>query len=351
MGENMSRKGLARRQFLRMAAAAGLGSALPFAARLGAEDATMEEQTDPQKASSPLPDSSRAVIARSDAIRRDGDALKAEEVKKLLNEAVRRLTGGKTARDAWRGLFAPREKVTIKVSCLPGARLSSTPEVTMAVVDGLLSAGLNAENIVIWDRSDRELTRAGFELYDGSKKPRCFGTDHLPGGGYSRRIYTAGHVGSLFSSILTDLTDALVSLPVLKDHDLAGVSLSMKNFFGAIHNPNKYHDDHCDPFIAELAAHPLIRGKLRLVVTDGTLAQPHRGPAFAPQYAWNWNGLIVSRDPVAADAVGVEVIEKRRKALNLPHLRASGRPPVHVQTAERLGLGLAEMSRIERIEI
>ena len=39
---------------------------------------------------------------------------------------------------------------------------------------------------------------------------------------------------------------------VLKDHDLAGVSLAMKNWYGVVHNPNKLHDDDCDPFVADL---------------------------------------------------------------------------------------------------
>ncbi len=84
---------------------------------------------------------------------------------------------------------------------------------------------------------------------------------------------------------------------------------------------------------------------------DGSLAQAHRGPAYNPQYAWEWNGLLVSADPVAADAVGAGIIEKRRKELDLPSLKQAGRPPGHIQTAQSLEVGTADLDRIRKIEI
>ena len=41
---------------------------------------------------------------------------------------------------------------------------------------------------------------------------------------------------------------------VVKDHDLAGVSAGLKNWYGVIHNPNKYHDSCCDPYVADVVA-------------------------------------------------------------------------------------------------
>jgi len=48
-----------------------------------------------------------------------------------------------------------------------------------------------------------------------------------------------GSVGSLLSTTLTRTCDAVVNLPVLKDHGIVGVTMALKNLFGAIHNPNK----------------------------------------------------------------------------------------------------------------
>lgn len=341
-----------RRRFLKAAASAGLS--VPFCFLSGAacgkaDPAGREPGTVLQNRQEKEP--STVVKARDDAVRSSQGQIKTEKVRRMLDESVRRLTGEAKALDGWKKLFRPNERVTIKVGCLPGANLSTRPEVAFAVAQALVDAGLKPSNIVVWDRSNRELREAGYEIDTGSSRINCYGTDHLPGTGYTSRIYSAGQVGSLFSKILTQRSDAVVSVAVLKDHDLSGVSLTMKNFFGVIHNPNKYHEDHCDPYIAQLMTHRQISGKLRLSVIDGMLAQANRGPAYAPQYAWEWNGLLVSRDPVAADAMGTDIIEQRRAEVDLRSLKQVGRPPAHVATAQKLGLGVADPQRIEIVEI
>ena len=57
----------------------------------------------------------------------------------------------------------------------------------------------------------------------------------------------------------------LINLPVLKDHDGAGVTIALKNMYGAIHNPNKYHPNGCDPYVADLNMLPEIRSRMKLI--------------------------------------------------------------------------------------
>jgi uncharacterized protein (DUF362 family) len=140
-------------------------------------------------------------------------------------------------------------------------------------------------------------------------------------------------------------------VPVLKDHNLAGVSLGMKNFYGAIHNPNKYHDHNCDPYIVDVVSHRYIRDKWCLTVCDATRAQVHAGPGRHPSFAWPFGGLIVSTDVVAADAVAADLLEGERKARGLKTLADKGRPTKHIATAAARGLGVADLNRIERIEL
>lgn len=352
MSDNPKTKEHDRRGFLKAAASAGLG--VPFCLMSGAACGEANPVQNGKVPTLPERDEStpsRVVKARDDGVRTSQGEITLENVRRMLDESVRRLTGEKRALDGWKKLFRPDERVTIKVGCLPGANLSTRPEVAFSVAQALVDVGLNPSNIVVWDRSDRELREAGYQIESGGGRINCYGTDHLRGTGYTRQIYTAGDVGSLFSRILTERSDAVVSVAVLKDHDLSGVSLSMKNFYGVIHNPNKYHEDNCDPYIAQLMTHRQISGKLRLSVIDGMLAQSNRGPAYAPQYAWEWNGLLVSRDPVAVDAVGTLIIEERRAETGLRTLKQAGRPPAHVATAQKLGLGVADEERIEVVEI
>jgi uncharacterized protein (DUF362 family) len=139
-------------------------------------------------------------------------------------------------------------------------------------------------------------------------------------------------------------------MPVLKDHDLSGVSLSLKNLYGAIHNPNKYHDNNCDPYIADLNSHPLIWGKLRLIICDGITGMYNGGPGFKPQGSWPFQGIILSRDPVALDRVGCEIIEAKRKEKGLPGLKEVGRDPKHIMSAFKKGLGIGDMKKVEVVK-
>ncbi|MCP4218818.1 MAG: DUF362 domain-containing protein [bacterium] len=173
------------------------------------------------------------------------------------------------------------------------------------------------------------------------------GTDHYNGSGYSNDIEFSGSVGTCFSRI-AERVDTLISVPVLKDHDIAGVSIGMKNFYGAIHNPNKFHGNCCDPYVAEICNHRFIKDKLRLTVCDATRAQYNNGPAFFQRYAWEYGGLLVSRDPVALDYVGWQMIEEKRKKEGLKSLKNCKREPTYIKTAEKLGLGHANINKIIR---
>ena len=286
--------------------------------------------------------------AVSPRLRRAGHDIAAGAAREYLDRSLLALTAKNDAVAAWRSLFAPAEKVGIKVSCLPGRPLSSSPALVAAIVEGLLAAGLDKRNIIVWERSSRELENAGFEISRAGL--RTMGSDELPGGGYSDRLEFSGSMGTFFSLLMYDI-DALINVPVLKDHDLAGLSGAMKNMYGAICNPNKFHANRCDPFVAELCNHPLVRGKLRLTVCDASRVQAHNGPAFFPAYAREYGGLLVSRDPVALDFAGRKIIDSLRREMGLPDLAAAGREPLYIRTAARLGLGRADDSLVRMVAI
>ena len=98
---------------------------------------------------------------------------------------------------------------------------------------------------------------------------QCFGTDRVD---YEQDLAAYGSVGSRLSRILTQRCNVLINVPVLKDHDGAGVTIAMKNMYGVIHNPNKYHPNGCNPYIADLNMLPEIRTGMRLIICDATTA-------------------------------------------------------------------------------
>lgn len=291
---------------------------------------------------------SRVVIARSEKLKRINHQVNKENAAYFIDQALMKITGHSSPAAAWKSLFSPGESIGIKLSCLPGKPLSSSAGLVMAIVDGLKAVGVKEKDIYIWERTNRELERAGFSISSDGLKIE--GTDAYRGDGYSDNIEFAGSVGTRFSQIM-EKVDALINVPVLKDHDLSGVSISLKNFYGAIYNPNKFHRNNCDPYIAELNTHPLIKDKLRLIVCDASRVQVNNGPAFYPKYSWEYGGILVSQDPVALDYTGWQIIEKRRKEIGLKPLKAVNREPKYIKTAAQLKLGNIDETYIRRIEI
>jgi uncharacterized protein (DUF362 family) len=295
----------------------------------------------------------RVVLAHDDAFWPKAGTPRASLIRKSLDQAMVRLTGQRTARAAWKRLFKPKDRVLVKLNCLAGRSLSTRPEIVEAVTDGVHSAGVPWRQIILWERLASELKEAGYAPRSGGGYVQVVGADQINKGikGYEPTPEIVGSVGSCFSLLLTRWATAVVNVPILKDHNLAGVSGGMKNFYGAIHNPNKYHDNNCDPYIADLCTAPHIRNKLRLIVCDALKAQCENGPAFSPAYAWRYNGFLVSLDPVAIDAVGAQIIDRRRQEQGLKSLAEAGRAPVWIRTAAQRGLGEADLARIETIRL
>jgi len=294
---------------------------------------------------------SRVVAARKEGLLQPSTGIDLDGLGKLLDEAMRALSDKKDPIDAWRALFSPGDHVAIKVNALGGRMLSPHPELAYLIADRLARAGVSPTRIAIWDRSERELVKAGYEPARFKDKAVLTATDSR-GIGYEAEPEISGSIGSCFSRIVSHGCTALINLGVLKDHDLSGVSVAMKNLFGVIHNPNKYHFDvHKDPYLPDLCLHPYIKNKLRLNICDGIRAQYDGGPSYSPKGAWEYGGLLISTDPVALDSVGARIIDQKRIEQKLPSLRDKGREPVYLQLAEAKKAGIADPARIEIQEV
>jgi uncharacterized protein (DUF362 family) len=284
--------------------------------------------------------------ARREGLLGAGAAFDPKLLDAALGAAVARAAGERTPVEAFRRLFKPTDVVGIKVNCLGGRGVSSRPEVALRLAAWLQAAGVPAERILVWDRTDRELREAGYAIQTG-RGVRVEGTNE----DWDEQVTEWGPSGSRFARTLVQDLTAVISLGTLKDHGLAGASLSMKNWYGAVNNPNKLHGDSCAPYVPHLVAHPLVRGKLRLSVVDGSTAQCHGGPGRAPRWSWPYQGFLASTDPVALDTIGWQTIEARRREVGLGSLAAEGREPRYIALAAKVGLGVADPARIEVAEV
>jgi len=292
---------------------------------------------------------SRVVVITSGKPQDAGSPPDPVRVLRMFQRGFGLLTGESDAKSAVMSVFRPGDRVGIKVNTIGGRAISTRPEVALSLAHWISANGVAERNVIVWDRTNRELRDAGYRLDAGTGGVKVFGTD-TDGAGYGEDLVSHLNVGSLFSKIQTDLVTASVSLAILKDHGLAGVTAGMKNYFGAIHNPNKYHDTRCNPFVPEVFDSPPVKAKHRLSILDALVVQYHRGPSFHPQWAERFGGLVFGLDPVAADRVGWSLIERFRAAKGLPSLKEEGREPAYLATAEAMGLGRAGLGEIDIIE-
>jgi len=292
---------------------------------------------------------SRVVMASHPQIVDASEQINAKIVRTAVDEALIALTNTTSVQDAWANLF-PRLQSTdvigIKVNSV-NHRLPSHPQVVYALAQSLAeSLEMNPNNIIIWDRMEAELMEANYTRNMTDKGVRCLGT--IAKSDYDRSFTVDVGEGKQMhlSKILTEMCTYLINVPVLKNHPVAGVTLSLKNHYGSIDSPGSCHPGGCDPYIANLNNTPQIKDKTKLIVCDALFGTYKVGENSPPE--WINRQLLASMDPVALDYIGMTLIDQKRREKNLPLV--SERTP-HIRTAAALGLGTDDPQRIDVIKV
>jgi hypothetical protein len=213
----------------------------------------------------------------------------------------------------------------------------------MAVTERLQDAGIPAEQIVIFDRGNRELKQAGFELNEDGPGVRCYG---------SELSYTKGWAILDTDIRLSDTLlncDALINMPILKHHNHSGVTFAMKNHFGTFDRPSMFHRPRTGPAIVELNALAPIRDRTRLVIGDClTICPLSRGGWFQ---AVTGDSILMSLDPVAHDAVGLQMLSEAMVAEGNDPTGAIELANSWLTASAELGLGTSDLDYIELAEV
>lgn len=328
-----------RRKFLRNSGLALTGTLLAIT-----DCKSHPEKTDKSEAETKKPSISKIADVRKPADFQSGYPTDNNKIRNLLQSSLNAFFDVSDPRDGLRGIFNPNDTIGIKVNCLSGRFMSTHIDLVFALVELLKQAGVKEDKIIIWDRLDRDLTGTGYKLNRGSGV-KIYGVDSS---GYSDDLLIHRSIGSFTASIMQRF-DKIISMPVLKDHGIVGVTLGLKNFFGAIHNPYKYHLNGGDPYVADLYSHPLFKDKIALTIVDGIVGQYEGGPPHQPQWQWNHGGLLVGEDAVAVDRTGLDIIESKRREAGIKSLSEVSRYPQYLETAEKLRIGNFQKDRIEVI--
>jgi len=340
---------LTRRDLLKTLAAGGVLAGCGVLGACGGPRAKPAEADQTWKPGPPLRRDGVVIIVHDPRAISEDRRVDTGIVAGMLEAGLARLTEEADVTQAWRRFFGPSDIIGLKVNCLGAPTTHTHVEVALAAAQGLQRAGLPADNLIIYDRLTDELERAGYPVNTG-RGLRCFGTDQR---GYDAEPTAAGEVGSCLSRIVSEDCTALINLPMLKDHDVAGVSISLKNHFGSINNPNKLHLNRCSPYVSDLNLAPAIREKQRLVICDALEVIYDGGPTYRPSTTARYGALLVGTDPVAVDRVGWQIIEELRAQKGLKSLRAVGREPSYIPVAgdPQHRLGVADIARIQRVEV
>ena len=273
-------------------------------------------------------------------------------VRQMMDSGITLLTGTDNPKNAWKSLFHEDERIGIKINGLGADILVGNYQICWAIVDALKEIGVKENNIIVWDQYQHFFLSSGFKINSSFKGVRAYTTDGGGGkealdSGSSHREYDSGYGAVKISRILTEEVDSLINLGLLKDHGLAGVSIALKNIsHGVISHPDNFHDNACDPFIAAINSIPVIKDKIKLHICNGIVGLYEGGPMPQKRHTWNDNRIILSKDPVALDTIGMNIIEEKRKEKELRSLFNRPNLPVHIETAAKYGLGVSDLNLI-----
>lgn len=318
----------------------------------------------------------RVVEVRKPGSVRDDGRIDQATVQDMMSKGMEQLTGADAAPEGWRTLFQRGDVVGIKVNPVgrkprpgEGGRVRdaveciSHPEVILEAVRCLKDyCGIPPGDIILFERYANEFREAGYErllatrpmagvrwyacahAYDGAqvaidgqapgyRDPHVLGYD--PDQFVSMGFAAPEHDTrddrrhrSHLSVVVSRLVNKVITIPCLKDHKSAGVTLALKNIsHGMNNNVARSHlagiyriggatsgPNQCNTFIPTAVAQEPIRRKMTLHILDGLVGVYEGGPGNWNRSwgTWKRESLFFATDPVALDHVGWAIIDERR---------------------------------------
>ncbi len=275
----------------------------------------------------------------------EGETLVPGALRQMLDASITALTGLNDAREAWAALFAPEERIAIKVNSFRNSLIWTHVPLVAAVTDALQEAGVPAEQIVVFDYYTSELEEAGFAVNRDGPGVRCDGTDQAYSSGWTVRGARVE-----LSDILLGC-HALINMPVLKSHMISGISFALKNHYGTCRNPGGLHAS-IGQAMAELNALGPIRERTRLIIGDALAACLQYAGSW-PYWEADWQGdsILMSFDPVAHDTVGSGLLWAKMAENGIDTRRAESQAMPCLESGAELGLGARAVDQIDVVEM
>ncbi len=254
----------------------------------------------------------------------------------MLQKALMSLTEASTIGQAWRSVLKPDDVIGLKFNRSGQEVIATTNALADALITSLIEAGWSPNRIVCIEAPE------GIEARRGTAPARR---------GYASQETDFGSGVDRFASVLSQVT-ALIDVPFLKTHNIAGMTCTLKNLsHGFVQHPARYHSNGCSPQIADIVAAAPIRSRLRLCLVDALRIVYDGGPAATAGTIADEGILLASFDPVATDTVGLAILNEIRQRFDLTPVSRAPDDLGYLADAHLRGLGVAVWHGIELVRV
>jgi hypothetical protein len=260
----------------------------------------------PKSGSARKTQKSKVILIRNDKVVK-GNSLRPDILAEMFDQAVSTLFGIADPQSAWQQLVKPADIVGIKSNIW--RPLPTPAALEESITARLIEVGVEARNISVDDR----------------------GVGRNP----------------VFKN-----STALINIRPMRTHHWSGLGTLLKNYIMFVQQPWMYHGNACER-LGSIWLKPTVKSKTRLNILVMLTPLFHGvGPHhFSRSYLWTYGGLIVSADPVAADATGARIIQAKRNEY-FGEDKPISPPPRHIEAADiKYALGNSHPDRIELIKL
>jgi hypothetical protein len=311
------------------------------------------------------------------------NAANADVVREMMAQGMRALTGAKTAGDAWRRFFEPKDVVGIKVNCGGYPHCISDYGIVAETVRQLVAVGIPTPQIYVYERFQNQMDECNYapHLPEGVQIVAAErANQYTDNNGYDPTTYVEADLfgeedtRSTMMRLVSRRLTKIINIPNVKDHGATGATGCLKNIaYGSFSNVARTHQrgkSHTFSFVGTLASVEPLRSRTVLQIMDGLRGVWHGGPfARTKKYLFHPKKIFFGTDPVAIDRLLLDIIDNERKAHGAisiwdrspaslrmddgrardadPNVNILIREPGHVEFAAGLGLGVADLAKIK----
>ena len=247
----------------------------------------------------------------------------------LIVHGVQSLTRKSDPVQAWQAVLGPAKLIVLKFNTVAARQINTTDAMARALVEALAAGDYGPDRIALVE-VPRHL-QAQLQTRD---VPRGWG-----------EAIAVGEARDELANYLYE-ADAIINVPFLKTHKIAGMTCCLKNLSHAlIRHPARYHANGCSPYVGQIVGAGAITSRLKLNIVNAVRTVINNGPDAAENDIYPHGGILLGFDPVATDAVGLDILLRQRRKAGLGgHLDVP-----YLEDARARGVGRMRVTEIDHL--